>query len=147
MKSARGLILGSDLFLFFCFLSLFFSLHTVLPVHLSVCLSLYLSVSLSPPSPAFLPAEENHDNHLLCVVLGVVLQRHPLGGRWACRPPHPIPPRSFSPTIGAIPPPPLHSIPCSRLTLNTGSPLTFTARQTLGSWTSPDHGPPSPARR
>ena len=118
----------------FCFLSPLLFPHTILPIHLSVCLSLYLSVSLSPPSPsAFLPAEENHDNHLLCGAGGGLGVIH-WGDAGLVGPPTLSFPDLYPTTSGAIPPPPLHSIPCSRLTLNTGSPpLTFTARQTLES--------------
>mgnify|MGYP006996386798 CR=1 FL=1 len=80
------------------------------------------ALSLSPPSPsAFLPAEENHDNHLLCGAGGGLGVIH-WGDAGLVGPPTLSLPDLSPTTSGAIPPPPLHSIPCSRLTLNTGSP-------------------------
>lgn len=147
-REALSLVLTSS---FFCFLSPLLFPHTLLPICLSVCVSLYLSVSLSPPSLSpFLPAEENHDHHLLCGAgggLGVIHWGDAgLVGPPPLSLPDPSPPHREQYPHHPFTPSPAPGSP-SRQT--RAAPATFTACQTLESLDLPPrHGPPpAPARR
>ncbi|XP_029078169.1 syntaxin-1B isoform X2 [Monodon monoceros] len=137
-QEALSLVLTSS---FFCFLSL-------TPSSPSVCLSfvcLFTPLSLSPPSLSpFLPAEENHDHHLLCGAgggLGVIHWGDAgLVGPPPLSVPDPSPPHREQYPHHPFTPSPAPGSP-SRQT--RAAPATFTACQTLESldlpppWTTP----------
>lgn len=139
-REALSLALTSS---FFCFLSPPFSSHLLphCPSPPSPSLPLSCPSSLSP----FLPAEENHDHHLLCGAGGSLGVIH--WGDAGLVGPSPLSLPDPSPTtLGAIPPPPLSLSPApgspSRQT-QAAPPSSLPVRP-WSPWTSPHHGPPPP---